>query len=73
MVPVVSRNADGRNAGGAERQLGGRNHFGIDVENQIALCAAEQFGFPSQASGVFLTGTSTANLCQHAQASFPIT
>lgn len=40
----VSRNA-GRNAcGGAE--LGGRDHIGIDAENQIALWAAEQFGFP---------------------------
>jgi aromatic-L-amino-acid decarboxylase len=69
----VSRNAGRNTCGGAERQLGDGNHIGIDVENQIALWAAEQFGFPSQASGVFLTGTSTANLFQHAQASFPIT
>jgi hypothetical protein len=48
--------------------VGGGNHIGIDVENQIALWAAEQFGFLSQVSGVFRTGISTANLFQHAQA-----
>ena len=40
---------------------GGRNHIGPIVERQIALWAAEAFGFPAGSSGVFVTGASQAN------------
>jgi len=40
---------------------GGRNHIGPIVERQIALWAAEAFGFPADSSGVFVTGASQAN------------
>ena len=50
-------------AGGLDANLGGRDHMPIEVERQIIAWMAELFGFPAEASGVFLTGTSTANLC----------
>jgi aromatic-L-amino-acid decarboxylase len=50
-------------AGGLDANLGGRDHMPIEVERQIVAWMAELFGFPAEASGVFLTGTSTANLC----------
>ncbi len=40
---------------------GGRDHIGPIVERQIALWAAEAFGFPATSSGVFVTGASQAN------------
>jgi aromatic-L-amino-acid decarboxylase len=40
---------------------GGRDHIGPLVERQIALWAAEAFGFPAGSSGVFVTGASQAN------------
>jgi aromatic-L-amino-acid decarboxylase len=40
---------------------GGRDHVGPIVERQIALWAAEAFGFPAESSGVFVTGASQAN------------
>ncbi len=40
---------------------GGRDHIGPVVERQIALWAAEAFGFPAASSGVFVTGASQAN------------
>src|ERR1700677_2015957 len=40
---------------------GGRDHIGPIVQRQIALWAAEAFGFPASASGVFTTGASQAN------------
>jgi aromatic-L-amino-acid/L-tryptophan decarboxylase len=40
---------------------GGRDHAAIEVERQIARWAAEMFGFPEAASGIFVTGTSIAN------------
>lgn len=49
-------------AAGLNANCGGRNHIGIDVERQIAAWAAEMFGFPNNASGLFVTGTSVANL-----------
>jgi aromatic-L-amino-acid decarboxylase len=49
-------------AAGLNANCGGRNHIGIDVERQIAAWAAEMFGFPAAASGLFVTGTSAANL-----------
>jgi aromatic-L-amino-acid/L-tryptophan decarboxylase len=49
-------------AGGLNANCGGRDHIGIEVERQIAAWAAEMFGFPSDASGIFVTGSSVANL-----------
>jgi aromatic-L-amino-acid decarboxylase len=48
-------------AGGLNSNCGGRNHIAIDVERQIALWMAQVVGFPSDASGIFVTGTSMAN------------
>src|SRR6202012_224003 len=48
-------------AAGLNANCGGRNHIGITVENQITRWAAELFGFPENASGLFVTGTSMAN------------
>ncbi len=48
-------------AAGLNANCGGRDHVGPAVERQIAQWAAELFGFPDTASGVFLTGTSAAN------------
>jgi aromatic-L-amino-acid/L-tryptophan decarboxylase len=50
-------------AGGLDANLGGRDHMPIEVERQVVAWMAELFGFPSDASGIFLTGTSMANLC----------
>jgi aromatic-L-amino-acid decarboxylase len=48
-------------AAGLNANCGGRNHVGIEVERQIARWSAELFDWPSDASGVFVTGTSMAN------------
>jgi glutamate/tyrosine decarboxylase-like PLP-dependent enzyme len=48
-------------AAGLNANCGGRNHIALDVERQIAAWASELFGFPADASGVFVTGTSAAN------------
>ena len=40
---------------------GGRDHIGPIVERQIALWAAEAFGFPATSTGVLVTGASQAN------------
>lgn len=48
-------------AAGMNSNCGGRNHIAIDVERQIALWMAQAFGFPQDASGIFVTGTSMAN------------
>jgi glutamate/tyrosine decarboxylase-like PLP-dependent enzyme len=48
-------------AAGLNSNCGGRNHIAIDVERQIAAWMAEAFGFPAEASGIFVTGTSMAN------------
>jgi aromatic-L-amino-acid decarboxylase len=48
-------------AAGLDANCGGRDHIGPIVERQIARWAAEAFGFPKEASGVFVTGTSQAN------------
>jgi glutamate/tyrosine decarboxylase-like PLP-dependent enzyme len=50
-------------AGGLDANLGGRDHMPIEVERQVVTWMAELFGFGPQASGIFLTGTSLANLC----------
>jgi glutamate/tyrosine decarboxylase-like PLP-dependent enzyme len=49
-------------AAGLNANLGGRDHMPIEVERQIAQWAREWFGFPEGASGIFVTGTSMANL-----------
>src|ERR1700681_928085 len=48
-------------AAGLNANCGGRNHIAIDVERQIAAWSAPLFGFPADASGIFVTGTSAAN------------
>ena len=49
-------------AAGLNANLGGRDHIPIEVERQIVEWTRAMFGFPSEASGVFVTGTSMANL-----------
>ncbi|HEX2941973.1 MAG TPA: pyridoxal-dependent decarboxylase [Rhodopila sp.] len=49
-------------AGAMNANLGGRDHSGIEVERQVIAWAAEMLGFPADASGVLVTGTSNANL-----------
>src|ERR1700682_5316152 len=49
-------------AAGLNANLGGRDHIPIEVERQIVEWTRQMFGFPSEASGIFVTGTSMANL-----------
>jgi aromatic-L-amino-acid/L-tryptophan decarboxylase len=49
-------------AAGLNANLGGRDHVPIEVERQITEWTRTMFGFPKGASGVFVTGTSMANL-----------
>jgi len=49
-------------AGGLNANLGGRDHAPIEIERQVIAWAAEMLGFPRDASGVLVTGTSIANL-----------
>jgi glutamate/tyrosine decarboxylase-like PLP-dependent enzyme len=49
-------------AAGLNANLGGRDHAPIEVERQIVRWAAQLFGFPPTATGLFVTGTSMANL-----------
>lgn len=49
-------------AAGLNANLGGRNQLPLEVERQITLWMRELFGFPATAQGVFVTGTSQANL-----------
>ncbi|MGB8397579.1 pyridoxal phosphate-dependent decarboxylase family protein [Bradyrhizobium sp.] len=49
-------------AAGLNANLGGRDHIPIEVERQIVEWMASMFGLPSGASGIFVTGTSMANL-----------
>ena len=49
-------------AAGLNANLGGRDHAPIEVERQIVQWMRELFGFPAGASGLFVTGTSMANL-----------
>ncbi len=48
-------------AAALDANCGGRDHVGPIVERQVALWAAEAFGFPEGSSGVFVTGASQAN------------
>ena len=49
-------------AAGLNANLGGRDHIPIEVERQIVEWTRAMFGFPVGASGIFVTGTSMANL-----------
>jgi aromatic-L-amino-acid/L-tryptophan decarboxylase len=49
-------------AAGLNANLGGRDHVPVEVERQITEWTREMFGFPRDASGIFVTGTSMANL-----------
>jgi aromatic-L-amino-acid/L-tryptophan decarboxylase len=49
-------------AAGLNANLGGRDHIPIEVERQIVEWVRQMFGFPNAASGIFVTGTSMANL-----------
>ena len=49
-------------AAGLNANLGGRDHIPIEVERQVVEWMGSVFGFPSEASGIFVTGTSMANL-----------
>jgi aromatic-L-amino-acid/L-tryptophan decarboxylase len=49
-------------AAGLNANLGGRDHIPIEVERQIVEWTRLMFSFPSSASGIFVTGTSMANL-----------
>ncbi len=49
-------------AAGLNANLAGRDHAPIEVERQIVQWMRELFGFPETASGLFVTGTSMANL-----------
>lgn len=49
-------------AAGLNANLGGRDHIPIEVERQIVEWMRQLFGFPDGTSGIFVTGTSMANL-----------
>jgi len=49
-------------AAGLNANLGGRDHIPIEVERQIVEWTRTMFGLPPGASGLFVTGTSMANL-----------
>src|SRR5580698_984242 len=49
-------------AAGLNANLGGRDHMPIEVERQITHWLRQLFEFPESASGLFVTGTSMANL-----------
>jgi len=49
-------------AAGLNANLGGRDHIPVEVERQVSEWVREIFGFPCGASGLFVTGTSMANL-----------
>ncbi len=49
-------------ASGLNSNLGGRDQIPIQVEQQIVRWMRQLFGFPESASGLFVTGSSMANL-----------
>jgi glutamate/tyrosine decarboxylase-like PLP-dependent enzyme len=49
-------------AAGLNANLGGRDQIPIEVEREVSEWMREIFGFPRGASGLFVTGTSMANL-----------
>ena len=48
-------------AGGLNANLGGRDQIPVAVERQVMAWVRTLFGFPDQADGLFVTGTSMAN------------
>ncbi|GAN71234.1 cytochrome d ubiquinol oxidase subunit I [Acetobacter syzygii] len=48
-------------AAGLNANLGGRDHAPVEVERMVIRWAADMFGFPSDATGVLVTGSSMAN------------
>ena len=48
-------------AGGLNANLGGRDHMPIEVEREVIGWMRQLFGFPQVASGLLVTGASTAN------------
>jgi glutamate/tyrosine decarboxylase-like PLP-dependent enzyme len=49
-------------AAGLNANLGGRDHMPIEVERQVVRWVRDMFAFPETATGLFVTGTSMANL-----------
>jgi glutamate/tyrosine decarboxylase-like PLP-dependent enzyme len=49
-------------AAGLNANLGGRDQMPVEVERQVLQWVRELFHFPATASGLFVTGTSMANL-----------
>jgi aromatic-L-amino-acid/L-tryptophan decarboxylase len=49
-------------AAGMNANLGGRDQIPIEVERQVTRWVCELLGFPESASGLFVTGSSMANL-----------
>ncbi len=49
-------------AAGLNANLGGRDQMPLEVERQVVRWMADLFGFPDSAGGVFVTGSSMANL-----------
>ena len=49
-------------AAGLNANVGGRDQVPVEVERQVARWMAELFRFPQAASGIFVTGTSMANM-----------
>src|ERR1700730_3934396 len=49
-------------AAGLNANLGGRDQIPIEVERQVVRWVRDLFHFPETASGLFVTGTSMANL-----------
>ncbi len=49
-------------ASGLNANLGGRDQMPVELERQVACWMRDLFGFPEGASGLFVTGTSMANL-----------
>jgi glutamate/tyrosine decarboxylase-like PLP-dependent enzyme len=49
-------------AGGLNANLGGRDQMPVEVERQVVEWVRQIFGFPEGASGLFVTGSSQANL-----------
>jgi aromatic-L-amino-acid/L-tryptophan decarboxylase len=49
-------------AAGMNANTGGRNQIPVEVERQITRWMCGLFGFPASATGLFVTGTSMANL-----------
>jgi aromatic-L-amino-acid decarboxylase len=48
-------------AAGLNANAGGRDQIPLEVENQVTGWMRTLFGFPAEASGLFVTGTSMAN------------